>query len=147
MSNMLISLEPLSKEEFMPYGIVTDFNEDSKTLESTFHVYLKMATPGWAIAKSVVRHRSIDKIAQHPTTKEAFIPLSGVGAIVVASPEKPDELRAFVLDRPIIIHENVWHVTIALSAVAEFQVIENPEVTHNMKSLPGELIPMLGMKL
>ena len=144
MKNLVVKFEPLTETAFKPFGTIADLGETGNTNESTFTVYQKMAAPGWLIAKSVVRHRSIDKIAQHPTTKEAFIPLSGVAAILVAAPDTPEELHAFIIERPIILDENVWHATVALSAVAELQIVENAEVTHNVFDLPETLQPVMG---
>ena len=76
-----------------------------------------------------MRARELRQIGHHPNTKESFEPVAGVAAICVAALDSPDDLRAFVLDRPVVVNASVWHGLIALSAEAIVKIAENRQVT------------------
>jgi ureidoglycolate hydrolase len=129
-----ITLRPLSAEAWAPVGTILEIAspdpERARAGENEFKVVDQSENgDGWRLAVQIVRGRELRQIGHHPNTKESFEPVSGVAAICVASLETPDELRAFVLDRPVVVNASVWHGLIALSAEAVVKIAENRQVT------------------
>jgi ureidoglycolate hydrolase len=141
----ILALETLDPDKFRPFGMILEppDTENRPGAESQFSTLAKINASGWALASSFVRNRAIDRIAQHPSTAEAFIPISGCPVIVVAEYERPGELRAFVLDRPVLIKEKIWHSTLTLTRTSEIRIVENAEVTAESKLLGCRLEPTL----
>ena len=140
-----LALETLDPDKFRPFGMILEppGTENRPRTESQFSTLAKIDSPGWALASSVVRNRAIDRIAQHPSTSEAFIPISGCPVIVVAEYESPGELRAFVMDRPVLIKEKIWNSTLTLTRTSEIRIVENAEVTAESRLLGCRLEPTL----
>ena len=73
--------------------------------------------------------RAQDTLSNHPNTKETFEVLDGVAILVVAPHENPDLVEAFVLDKPIVLNEGIWHSEpIALSRKVSIRINENLNV-------------------
>jgi len=64
----------------------------------------------------------------HPNTKETFEPISGAPILIVAVGKTPESPEAFLLDKPIVLNEGVWHDVLALSENAVMRINENTEV-------------------
>jgi ureidoglycolate hydrolase len=129
-----IPLRPLTAEAWAPFGTILEIArpdpERARSGENEFRVVDQSENgDGWRLAVQIVRARELRQIGHHPNTKESFEPVTGVAAICVAALEAPDELRAFVLDRPVVVNASVWHGLIALSAEAVVKIAENRQVT------------------
>ena len=129
-----IPLRPLSADDWAPFGTILEIArpdpDRARAGENEFKVVDQSENgDGWRLAVQIVRARQLRQIGHHPNTKESFEPVSGVAAICVAGLETPDDLRAFVLDRPVVVNASVWHGLIALSGAAVVKIAENREVT------------------
>jgi hypothetical protein len=54
----------------------------------------------------------------------------------LAEHESPENIRAFLLDKPVCLFEGVWHDVLALSSAAKVKITENLEVRseyHNLE--------------
>lgn len=131
---MLKSLEikVLTAENFEKYGrILIPTQEESRRgkNQSVFYIVLERAqSKGWVMAYYTVSKRFTDAIENHPNTKETFEPLSGVSILIVAVNNSPENPEAFLLDKPVVLNEGVWHDVLALSESATMRINENTEV-------------------
>jgi ureidoglycolate hydrolase len=125
MSSSII-LKNLTAESFKPYGDIIQFDEND---QGRFQVVIdEPDAKGWRIAVSFLRRGKIEKLGLHPNTRESFEPLKGISVLLVALEDTPQKIEAFLLDQPICIHKNVWHLTAALSAEAYLKITENAYV-------------------
>jgi ureidoglycolate hydrolase len=121
---MDIKLQYLTEEAFAPFGQIIALDDQNS---KTFQIVLKEEDiKGWQIAVSnLTPRRSVISMGLHPNTRESFEPLEGIGIIVVASEQTPNEPQAFLLDKPVCLYKNIWHATMALSERATVKVVEN----------------------
>jgi ureidoglycolate hydrolase len=129
-----IPLRALTAEAWAPFGTIIEIAspdaERARAGENEFKVVDQSQNgDGWRLAVQIVRARALRQIGHHPNTKESFEPVAGVAAICVAPLDRPDDLSAFVLDRPVVVNASVWHGLIALSSEAVVKIAENREVT------------------
>ena len=96
----------------------------------------KIISNGYLMSYYSLKRRSTNSMENHPNTKEAFEPICGASIIVVAYGPKPEKLEAFVLDKPIVVYESVWHTIITLSQIVTMRIIENTEVQSIRQKLP-----------
>ena len=140
-----IPLRPLTAEAWAPFGTILEIAqpdpERARAGENEFRVVDQSENgDGWRLAVQIVRARALRQIGHHPHSKESFEPVSGVAAICVAGLETPDDLRAFVLDRPVVVNASVWHGLIALSSEAVVKIAENREMTGANRQLDRPLV-------
>lgn len=139
MTRRAYPIRNLDRASFAPYGTILghyqtqDGYEPVVTVEST----------GWIWAVKTFHNKTIHQIDSHPDTKESFEPVWGTPLLVVAPPDQPDSVEAFLLDEPVLLDESVWHGLIALSAQARVKITENREVTGIAYSLGFELTAVL----
>jgi ureidoglycolate hydrolase len=131
---MLKSLEinVLTPKVFKKYGrILIPTEEESKEEENRqvdYQVLEKAVSKGWVMACYSVSKRFTDAMEYHPNTKETFEPFSGVPILIVAYGQAPENPEAFLLDKPVVINEGVWHDVLALSANTVMRINENSDV-------------------
>jgi len=139
-----MEIKPLDAGSFAPYGKVLEIAQPDAAMAAEGRNEFQVVdesdnADGWRLAVQIVRARQLRQIGHHPNTKESFEPVSGVAAICVAGLETPDDLRAFVLDRPVVVNASVWHGLIALSAEAVVKIAENRQVTGTNRPLARPL--------
>ena len=130
----MISVFPLTEENFFFFFIVFRFDHsDTKPFQVSL---TEENADGWRVAMMKVTTRELRAISCHPNTRETFEPIQGFCLVVVAESQKPEELKAFVLDAPVCIDKGIWHCVIALSDYAIVKVVENSTVDSKMIELP-----------
>jgi ureidoglycolate hydrolase len=122
---MQLPIEPIAPEGFEPFGWVISHDPDGERFQV---ITADPDATGWQIACNRIANRGVDQLARHPNTLESFEPLTGVAVLVLAPAGAPDNLRAFLLDRPVCIRKNIWHATLTLSEVATVKISENVHV-------------------
>ena len=126
-------IKNITEETFTKYGVICEHKDPSKEYEPLVIVNSK----GWIWAVLTFKHKKIEKIECHPTSKESFEPVFGTTIIVLAPPENPDQTEAFLLDKPVMLHEGVWHNVFTLSESSRVKITENNDVTcvyHDLSS-------------
>lgn len=135
----MLPIQRITPENFLPFGTVLDFQPDPP--DPRFEV--KVERPGgagWRLAVFCVTIREAERLECHPSTPESFIPCGGTGVLLCAAPDTPDEVHAFLLDRPVCMAPGAWHEVVALSERAYFQVTEDIDVCsrfHNFEKPVG----------
>jgi ureidoglycolate hydrolase len=130
-----LAIKAISRESFGRYGVVLEHVNQ----EEGYEPLVTVESRGWIWAVLTFRLKSIPRIECHPTSKESFEPVFGTTVIVVAPPEGPDDIEAFLLDQAVMLHEGVWHEVMALSDVARVKITENNDVTTEYHDLGFEL--------
>ena len=141
-----IPIENLSEEAFKPYGEIleaTDGNLKYPYPDSSFHVLAQAQSTGWRLAALKFRTRGLTMLQIHRTTMETFEPVAGVMVLCVNTEPSVDGLRAFLLDKPILLHKKVWHNIFTLSKESIVKITENEQVDAEDRELGMELVPSL----
>ncbi len=79
----------------------------------------------------------------HPDSYESFEPLKGIGILLTAKPESPEDYHAFLLDKPVCLKKGVWHQLIALTEEVQVKITENLEVGTSFYELASIIQPVL----
>ena len=135
-----LEIKPLTPKSIAKYGrILFPTEEENKTVEDPAVAYVileKAVSKGWLMSHYTVSKRFTDMMENHPNTKETFEPLCGASVIVLAHGPAPDNPEAFLLDKPVVLYEGVWHGVMALSEKATMRINENTEVQSVRQKLP-----------
>lgn len=135
---MKLPLQCITRETFEPYGTVLEMLPSG---DDRFQVLVTESQEPWRLAVFQYRNHQVAQLEAHPTSMESFEPLSGLSVLVVATPSAPDELQAFLLDKPVCLEKGVWHQTLALTPKAQVKITENLEVLgtifHDLKQPIG----------
>jgi ureidoglycolate lyase len=136
-----ISPEPLTRAAFAAYGDVLEVSGDphkiiNQGMCGRYHDLAKLdfADGRAGISLFDAKARSfpytVDMVERHPDGSQAFIPLSGVGMLVIVAEDQagtPSNLKAFVSGpgQSINLHRGVWHGVLApLEKPGQFAVID-----------------------
>ncbi len=132
-------IKNITDENFAKYGTICEHKDP--TLE--YEPLVKVNSKGWIWAVLTFKRKFITRIEQHPTSKESFEPIFGTTIIVLAEPNNPDKTEAFLLDRPVMLNEGVWHDVFTISDIARVKITENNDVTcvyHDLKKPVGAVL-------
>lgn len=121
-----ITLEPLTRSAFAPFGTMIAFSEHPE--DERFEVLIRETSEPWRIAMFRVRIREATRLECHPRSMESFEPVRGMGILLCAAPDTPEQVHAFPLDAPVCLYKGVWHEVITLSGEAIYKITENSEV-------------------
>ncbi len=104
---MRLTPRPLTDETFAPYGRILEAKADR------FQVVASDAeAKGWQVGLNRAVDREHPSVHRHLNTDEIFAPSAGHAVLVLAPPDRPDEVEAFDLDRPLLVRAGVWHTTL-----------------------------------
>ena len=137
---MKIQLENITAETFAPFGDILEFPQN---VTADFHIIVREEKDPWRIALLRFDRHSVKRLENHPESMESFEPLEGIAVILVAEHETPENLRAFLLDKPVCLFKGVWHDVLALSSGAKVKITENLEVRseyHNLEKPVGVFV-------
>ncbi|MBI5873457.1 MAG: hypothetical protein HZB36_04860 [Candidatus Omnitrophica bacterium] len=125
-----IEVKKITAANFKRFGWLIEYPNRAKSPKTInlFKIVVREPDAGWRIAYLVVRDMFIDKLEQHPGSKESFEPVSGPGLIYCATKKDPAAIECFLLDRPVILKKGVWHGVIALSGEFDVKITENSRV-------------------
>jgi len=121
----MIKINLLKKENFEKYGIVIEPQDKNKIFDVICKEESKV---GWRIGYLVMTPQEVSTIEAHPHSMETFEPVKGTSIIIVAEPNSPQNIEAFLLDKPVCLNKGVWHGILVLSETAEIKITENLEV-------------------
>ena len=137
-----IPIKYLTHENFEKYGrILMPNEEDMKRYpQGRFYILEKAESKGWRMAYLEDSSRERVFLSNHPNTKETFEPLDGMAVLVVAPPKEPEAIEAFILDKPILLKEGVWHSEpLVFSKKVLIRINENLEVESEYYLLPYKI--------
>ncbi len=120
-----VAIESVSATAFRPFGKVLEFLPGDT---SNFYIADTEPENPWRVAVFRYSNREIRKIECHPGSKESFEPLQGITVLLVAEHDSPEDCRAFILDKPVVLAKGVWHQTLSLTPEASVKITENLEV-------------------
>ncbi|KXA90254.1 hypothetical protein AKJ57_04310 [candidate division MSBL1 archaeon SCGC-AAA259A05] len=138
-----LKLQNLDSEKFEPYGRLLLPPMEEKKERTFFRVLTSVPDSGWRLGYLKMSSREITSIERHKTSKESFVPISGMIVLIVAQPDKPVELEAFILNKPVIMNEGIWHRLLSLTQSSEIEISENHEINTEKIPLKEPLTPAL----
>ncbi|USG62283.1 ureidoglycolate lyase [Sneathiella marina] len=140
---MKLSIEPLTKESFAPYGDVietsgSDFFPINNGSTQRFHDLAEVQLDAGARtlvnifrATPLSYPLNIRMVERHPVGSQAFVPLNNRPYLVAVAPRgdvvSVDDLKIFSArgDQGVNYHAGTWHhPVLALEAVSDFLVID-----------------------
>lgn len=147
----LLSVEPLTREAFAPFGEVIEASAEQHTYainagtSQRFHDLARLeAGDNGRLTVSIFRAQArhfpfrITMLERHPKASQAFMPLNGRAFLVVVAPRAPQPeqaaVRAFLASghQGVNFAPGVWHhPLLALEAVSDFLVIDRAETEDN----------------
>ena len=151
MSAPPLTVQPLTREAFAPFGEVIEASDAVKhfTINAgntkRYHdlAHIEPGADGRVIV-SIFRGQpralpfSVHMMERHPLASQAFIPMSGKSYLVVVAPagEQPkvEDLKVFLArgDQGVNYATGVWHhPLLALEGVCDFIVIDRSGPGHN----------------
>jgi ureidoglycolate hydrolase len=134
-------VESISAGRFAPFGDVLEFPEN---VAENFRIIVREESSSWRLAVLRFTRHVIDRIENHASSRESFVPLKGAAILVAAEHEKPAELTAFFLDRPVCLYRGIWHEVLALTTEAQVTITENIDVKSEYFELKEPLSVFLG---
>lgn len=151
MSAPPLTVQPLTREAFAPFGEVIEASDAVKhfTINAgnteRYHdlAHIEPGADGRVIV-SIFRGQpralpfSVRMMERHPLASQAFIPMSGKSYLVVVAPAgeppKVEDLKVFLArgDQGVNYATGVWHhPLLALDGVCDFIVIDRSGPGHN----------------
>lgn len=125
---MKLKVNRLTHKSMKPYGFIIDARcVKDKGRGNKFGILLKEKSAGWRIGYLIVRDKKINRIEYHDTL-ETFEPVFGKSVIALALHKSPEDLKLFLLDKPVVLKKGIWHEVAAVSKRCEIKICENIEV-------------------
>ena len=133
-----LRLERITSAAFRRYGKVIEYPRRTKASRSRnlWRVIVRQPRTGWRIAYLVVRDRQIDCLEKHPGSLESFEPMGGLGVLFVARRKDPSCIRAFALERPVILMKGLWHGIVTRGCESDVKITENSRVKSSYWRTP-----------
>lgn len=148
-----IELEPLTAEEFAPFGNVIEIGKDAQSFginagtTERFHDLANVTISGdnarpiisMARAQPFSLPLKLDMLERHPDGSQAFIPVTPTRFIVVVAPDEngtPGTPRAFMTSpgQGVNYTQNSWHgVLTALDVVTDFIIVDRAGDGDNLQ--------------
>lgn len=142
MTAVQFQISELTQELFSPYGRILE-PEDKEIPEVSepeifdFYVTFKESSQDWQIGYLKQTGKIVAKLECHPNTAEVFSPVSGNAVLILATePGREGTMRAFKLEKPIVLNRGIWHGVITISEQSEMLIVESPDVTDEYHQLP-----------
>lgn len=135
-----MKIKTMNQDSFARYGRVI---ETQMTGDGDFEVIIDEPDYGWRIATYHVTRKSTKNLERHPTSKESFEPLQGIGLLIVANVESPQHYEVFLLDKSVCLYEGIWHQLISLSDATVVKITENIEVSSEFYEFKVEVTPAI----
>lgn len=126
-------IKNITKESFKPYGAVIEFSENPA--DPRFEVVIAEENHPWRLAVYRVVEKEFDRLECHTMSLESFEPISGIGLLIVAEHDQPEQYEAFLLDKPVCLNKGIWHQMITLSQETIVKIAENLEVSSEFYNL------------
>lgn len=124
-------IKTINSARFAPYGTVLEFTG----ADDRFEILVTEPDSPWRLAVFRSCLRECAEMECHPSSMESFEPMRGVGVLLVAEHDTPEDWHAFLLDRPVCLHKGVWHALLTLSDETVVKIAENLEVTSELRAV------------
>ena len=130
-----MKLVNITRESFAPFGTLVEFSEHPEN--DLFEIVAGDPDMPWRIAMLRVVRRAAERLERHVNSFETFEPVSGMGVLLCALPDSPEDYTAFLLDRPVCVNKAVWHEVFTLSEQSFYKLTENYDVPCEYYDLPA----------
>lgn len=136
-------IETIDPARFAPYGTVLEFTG----ADDRFEILVTEPDSPWRLAVFRSCLRECAEMECHPASMESFEPMRGVGVLLVAEHDTPEDWHAFLLDRPVCLHKGVWHALLTLSDETVVKIAENLEVTSELRPVTPPITVCAGASI
>lgn len=144
MRTQAVPIDAIDRESFLRYGDTVEVQRPdpgrAQRGEDEYRTLARVPSTGWRIALHCVRERYIDLLHSYDSTR-MLSPQRGAALLCVAPPERPGDVRLFVLDRAVSVNAGVPHRLVTLSAESWVQVSENFNGQSQPHRLRKTLVP------
>ena len=122
-----IEIKTINRSSFGKYGTVIELagNDGSGRY---FEVIEETRSTGWRIGMMTINRNVAPYLERHLKSKEIHEPVHGTMILIVAQGDEPQNPEAFLLDKPVSVHERIWHQVMAISDTATVKVTENSDM-------------------
>ncbi len=120
----------ITKDNFKKYGSVIEWDgPENKEENNQFRIVINESKIiGWRIAYLIVREKQVAFLENHPNSYESFEPIRGESVLYVSSQKTPEDIEAFILDKPIVLRKGIWHNVVTVSKEVHIKITENNHV-------------------
>lgn len=134
-------INTLTPQRFKKYGAILESypNQDGSR---KWEVVAKVPSDGWCIGMLHLKKDECPYLERHLSTKETLEPVAGTTLLIIALPDDIENTEVFLLDKPVIINEKIWHQLVAISETAVIKVVENvhvPQEASENQYLSGQV--------
>ena len=126
-----MKIKNITSQSFRRYGRVIEHpHKRARDKDANlFHVVItERKRQGWRIAYLVVRDKSINRLEYHPGSFESFEPVFGETILYVSRSRNHNDIECFYLDRPVVLHKDIWHGVVTAGRESEIKITENAKV-------------------
>jgi len=116
-----LPVQNLTPENFARFGQLLRH----QSLLDGYEVVATVESTGWLWALYTYGNKEVQVLECHPNSPMAIEPAQGLGLLLVAPPQQPQAIEAFVLDQGVWLKEGVWHNLLAITPKAAARVIQN----------------------
>jgi ureidoglycolate hydrolase len=138
---MKVKLESVTAEKFAPFGDVLEFPPEAV---ENFRIVVKEDSASWRLAVLRFTRHTVERLENHPASRESFEPLKGATVLLVAEHNNPAEFTAFFLDKPVCLYKGIWHDVLALTPEAQIKITENLDVNSEYYNLKEPVAVFIG---
>lgn len=129
----IIPKEP-TRENFVSFGqVLTDTKDGYESLFS------RPDAPGWQAAINRAVERETRVLHRHSDTWECFVPMDPGVYLLAATPDNPEEVNCFLLDKAVVVAPQVWHTLLAPLSPGRVFICENSKVSGEVRELDWSL--------
>ena len=138
-----IKPKKLHAKNFKKYGLIIEWEgPENKKENNQFRIVLRQPkVKGWRIAYLIVREKLVKFLEKHPLSYESFEPVKGKAVLYVSNKKIPEQIEAFILDKPVILFNGIWHNVLSLTKETHIKITENDKVTLIRHILPQPIKP------
>ncbi len=125
-----VKVERITEANFKPFGKIISLprKHNASPGKNLWRVIVRQPHAGWRIAYLVVRDSSVLRLERHPGSLESFEPVAGQGVLFVALRKVPSDIRAFYLDKSVILKKGLWHGIVTCRPECDIKITENSAV-------------------
>ncbi len=140
----VVAIDYLDRENFLRYGEIAEvLRADpgrAQRGEDEYRTLTRIALAGWRVSIHCVRARWTDALHSYDS-RRLLTPQKGAVLLVVATPQRLEDVHLFLLDAPVVVNDGVPNALISLSAESLVQVTDAYDARAQSHSLRKALVP------
>lgn len=139
-----IIIDVIDRESFLRYGDTIEVSHPdpgkARRGEDEYRILLRVGSDGWRVALHCVRMRWSDTLLSYES-RRLLTPQQGSALLLVAPPERVQNVQLFILDRAVALNEGIPHRLLTLSLESWVEVAEGYDARFEEMKLRRMLVP------